>query len=110
MAKAEERIDKLEVRFSTLEQQVSAVVAKVDMVITELQQQREDIRRSQEKHDADIKGTLKHIQNLIIAAVVGIAVITVATWVFMWTTANNLAQQHQPPAQFQQTEPYQAAK
>lgn len=34
---------------------IDTVLAKVDMVIGELRQQREDIRRAQEKHDADMK-------------------------------------------------------
>ena len=62
MATTEERVDKLETRFMTLEQQVSTVAAKVDMVIGELQQQREDMRRLHErqdavqaKHDAEMK-------------------------------------------------------
>lgn len=49
-------------RISSLEQQVSTVAAKVDMAIAELQQQREDMRRLQErqdaisaKHDAEMK-------------------------------------------------------
>ena len=55
MATTEERIDKIETRFMTLEQQVSTVAAKVDMLVAESQQQREDIRRAQEKHDADMR-------------------------------------------------------
>ena len=54
MATTEERIDKIETRFMTLEQQVSTVAAKVDMLVAESQQQREDIRRAQEKHDAEM--------------------------------------------------------
>ncbi|MBR1645978.1 MAG: hypothetical protein IJ685_04280 [Selenomonadaceae bacterium] len=34
---------------------IDNVLTKVDMLISESQQQREDIRRAQEKHDADIK-------------------------------------------------------
>lgn len=34
---------------------IDNVLTKVDMLITESQQQREDIRRAQEKHDADMK-------------------------------------------------------
>lgn len=55
MATTEERVDKLEMRFTTLEQQVATVATKVDMLIMESQQQREDIRRAREKHDEDIK-------------------------------------------------------
>ena len=55
MATTEERVDKLEVRFSTLEQQFAATMAKVDSLAEEAKQQREDIRRMNEKHDADMK-------------------------------------------------------
>ena len=55
MADLETKVDRLDNRISFLEQQVSTVAAKVDMLIIESQQQREDIRRAQEKHDADIK-------------------------------------------------------
>ena len=62
MATTEEKVDKFEIRFSTLEQQVSTIAAKVDMLVVESQQQREDIRRLQErqdamqvKHDAEMK-------------------------------------------------------
>lgn len=34
---------------------IDNVLAKVEMLVAESQQQREDIRRAQEKHDADIK-------------------------------------------------------
>lgn len=34
---------------------IDSVMAKVDMLVVESQQQREDIRRAQEKHDADMK-------------------------------------------------------
>ncbi|MBO4780713.1 MAG: hypothetical protein J5497_08760 [Selenomonadaceae bacterium] len=55
MKNSKTKVDKLETRFATLEQQVSTVAAKVDMLVVESQQQREDIRRAQEKHDADMK-------------------------------------------------------
>ena len=57
--KINERFDN---RISSIELQVTTVAAKVDMVIEEIRQQREDLRRIQErqdeerrKHDADIK-------------------------------------------------------
>ena len=34
---------------------IDTVLAKVDMMIDEAKQQREDIRRAQEKHDADMR-------------------------------------------------------
>lgn len=40
MATTEERVDKLETRFSTLEQQVATIAEKVDMLVAESQQQR----------------------------------------------------------------------
>ena len=52
MATTEERVDKLETRFATLEQQVATVAAKVDMLVAESQQQREDMRRLQDRQDA----------------------------------------------------------
>ena len=55
MTDAENKFERLDNRMSFLEQQVSTVAAKVDMLVIESQQQREDIRRAQEKHDADIK-------------------------------------------------------
>ena len=76
-------------RLNYLEQQVATVAAKVDMLVIESQQQREDIRRAQEKHDADIKALNERIeskfdklssqiQNLTIAAVVGFGAIALA--------------------------------
>ena len=62
MATTEERVDKLEMRFSTLEQQVATVATKVDMLVIESQQQREDIRRLQERQDAEMKA-LQEKQN-----------------------------------------------
>ena len=57
--KINERFDN---RISSIELQVTTVAAKVDLVIEEIRQQREDIRRIQErqdaaqaKHDADMK-------------------------------------------------------
>ena len=82
MATAEERVN-------SLEQQVSTVAAKVDMLVIEAQQQREDIRQAQAKHDADMKdlnaridskfdSLMNQIQNMAIAAVVGFGAIAVA--------------------------------
>ena len=58
----EEKVDKLEGRFTTLEQLVAMTVARVDALIEESKQQREDIRRLherqdklQEEHNAEIK-------------------------------------------------------
>ena len=85
MATTEERVDKLEVRFSTLEQQFAATMAKVDSLLEESKQQREDIRRAQAKQDADRKALEDKIdrlgdkiQNMVIAAVVGFGAIVFA--------------------------------
>ena len=55
MATTEERVDKLEVRFSTLEQQFAATMARVDSLVEESKQQRDDIRQAQAKHEADMR-------------------------------------------------------
>ena len=89
MATTEERVDKLEVRFSTLEQQFAATMAKVDSLVEESKQQREDIRQAQAKHDADIRdlnaridskfdNLTNQIHNLTIAAVVGFGALALA--------------------------------
>ena len=101
----------------TLQRQLDAqnsridnMATKVDMFIAESQQQREDLRRAQEKHDADmkelredIKGTLRHIQSLTIAAMVGIVAIAGATWAFMWSSTRATLPPT-PPAQSTQIE------
>ena len=88
-------------RLSYLEQQVATVAAKVDMLVIESQQQREDMRRAQEKHDADIKALNERIeskfdklssqiQNLTIAAVVGIGAIVIGGGAIIWSTISTL--------------------
>ena len=87
----------------TLQRQIDAqnaridtVLAKVDMMIDEAKQQREDIRRAQEKHDADMREMnqrfyqkfdavdakfdklSEQIHTLTIAAVVGFGAIAAA--------------------------------
>lgn len=85
MATTEERVDKLETRFSTLEQQFATTMAKVDSLAEEAKQQREDIRRLQDRQDADRKALEDKIdrlgdkiQNMVIAAVVGFGAIVFA--------------------------------
>ena len=88
-------------RLNYLEQQVATVAAKVDMLVIESQQQREDIRRAQEKHDADIKALNERIeakfdklssqiQNLTIAAVVGIGAIVIGGGAIIWSAISSL--------------------
>ena len=68
---------------------IDNVLTKVDMVIAEVQQQREDIRRAQEKHDFDMRDMNKKIDDkfdklseqihtMTIAAVVGFEAIAAA--------------------------------
>ena len=89
MATTEEKVEKLETRFSTLEQQFATTMAKVDSLAEEAKQQREDIRRINEKHSADMQAInakidskfdslMNQLHNLTIAAFVGFEAIAVA--------------------------------
>ena len=53
MSTTEDKVERLETRFSTLEQQVSTIATKVDIFIEESKQQREDMRRLWERQDAE---------------------------------------------------------
>ena len=68
---------------------IDNVLTKVDMLVAESQQQREDIRRAREKHDADIKdlntridskfdSLSNQIHSLTVAAVVGFGALALA--------------------------------
>lgn len=96
MANTEERVDKLETRFLTLEQRVSAVIAKLDTFIGEMRdfktemrdrdnQRAAEIVELRQKQDADRKALEDKIdrlgdkiQNIVIAAVVGFGAIVFA--------------------------------
>ena len=78
MATPEEKFEKLETRFSTLEQQFAITMAKVDSLAEEAKQQREDIRRLNEKIDAKFDTLVNQIHNLTVAAFVGFGAIAVA--------------------------------
>ena len=85
-----------EERLNSLEQQFAVIMTKVDSALEELKEQREDIRRTQDRHDADIKAIQDRqdadrkaledkidrlgdkIQNMVIAAVVGFGAIVFA--------------------------------
>lgn len=92
---------RIEKRMSFLEQQVAAVAAKVDLLVEESKQQREDIRQAQAKHDADIKEInarieskfdklSSQIQSLTIAAVVGIGAIVIGGGAIIWSAISSL--------------------
>ena len=68
---------------------IDNVLTKVDMLVAESQQQREDIRRAREKHDADIKdlntridskfdSLSNQIHSLTVTAVVGFGALALA--------------------------------
>ena len=120
MADFETRVDKLETKVTTLEQQVNSVLTKLDMFIAESRAARErqdsdirelrqkqdaDIREmrqrqevAQAKHDADIRVALekhdtdmremrqsidgmgKHVRNMSIVTIIGIAAMVVAVF------------------------------
>ncbi len=89
MADIEKRVDKLENRVTSLEQQVSNVATKLDMFIEESREARQrqdaDMREFREKHDADMReirqkvdGMGQHVRNMFIVTIIGIATIVVA--------------------------------
>ena len=86
----QERINEnLQRQIDAQNSRIDNVLTKVDMVIAEVQQQREDIRRAQEKHDFDLRDMNKKIDDkfdklseqihtMTIAAVVGFGAIAAA--------------------------------
>ncbi|MBR4903951.1 MAG: hypothetical protein IKZ53_04720 [Selenomonadaceae bacterium] len=107
MATTDERVDKLETRFLTLEQRVSAVTAKIDTFIGEMRDFKNEMRQQnqmraeemrdrdnqrvaeivelRQRQDADRKALEDKIdrlgdkiQNMVIAAVVGFGAIVFA--------------------------------
>ncbi len=81
----------IETRVTTLEQQVSNVITKLDMFIAESREARQrhdaDIREMREKHDADMRemrqtidGMGKHVRNMSIVTIIGIAAMVVAVF------------------------------
>ena len=99
MADIETKVEKLETRVTTLEQQVSNVMTKLDMFITESRtaraRQDADMREARQKHEADIRemrqdmknmqasmdakidGMGKHIRNMSIVTIIGGATIVI---------------------------------
>ena len=91
MADIDTRVDKLETKVTTLEQQVSNVMTKLDMFIAESREARQrqdnDMREFRQKHDADMKemrqsldGMGKHVRNMSIVTIIGIAAMVVAVF------------------------------
>ena len=78
MADLESRVEKLENKFPTLEQQVNTVSTKLDMFI-------EESRAARERQDADMREIRqsiadigKHSRNMSIAVIIGIAAMVIA--------------------------------
>ena len=78
MADFETRVDKLETKVTTLEQQVNSVLTKLDMFIAES-------RAARERQDADMREIRqsiadigKHSRNMSIAVIIGIAAMVIA--------------------------------
>ena len=91
MADIETRVDKLENRVTTLEQQVSNVITKLDMFIAEsrearqrqdadIRELRQDMKNMQQNLDSKIDGMGKHVRNMTIAVMIGIAAMVVAVF------------------------------
>lgn len=91
MADIETRVDKLENRVTTLEQQVSNVITKLDMFIAEsraarqrqdadIRELRQDMKNMQQNLDSKIDGMGKHVRNMSIVTIIGIAAMVVAVF------------------------------
>lgn len=89
MANVEERVDKLEIRVTSLEQQVSNIATKLDMFIDESREARkrqdDDMREFRGKHDADMReireslnNNVKNMNHMNIAVMIGIAAMVIA--------------------------------
>jgi len=80
MATIKKRVDNLENRMTTLEQQVSNVATKLDMFI-------EESRAARKRQDDDMReirqnvdGMSKHVRNMSIVTIIGVATIVVAVF------------------------------
>ncbi|MBR1728144.1 MAG: hypothetical protein IJ728_01255 [Selenomonadaceae bacterium] len=89
MADIERRVENVEIRVTSLEQQVSNVVTKMDMFIEESRAARErqdaEIREIRERQDAGMREMRSEINNLAnsfrtmnITVIIGIAAMVVA--------------------------------
>ena len=80
MANIKKRVESLENRMTTLENQVSNVVTKLDMFI-------EESRAARKRQDDDMReirqnvdGMGKHVRNMSIVTIIGVATIVVAVF------------------------------
>ena len=80
MANIKRRVESLENRMTTLENQVSNVVTKLDMFI-------EESRAARKRQDDDMReirqnvdGMGKHVRNMSIVTIIGVATIVVAVF------------------------------
>ena len=89
MADLEKRVDNLEFRVTSLEQQVSNVATKLDMFIEEsraarkrqdddMREIRQDMKDMRTNFDSKIDGMVKHVRNMSIVTIIGVATIVVA--------------------------------
>ncbi len=89
MANIKKRVDNLEKRVTTLEQQVSNVATKLDMFIEEsraarkrqdddMREIRQDMKDMRTNFDSKIDGMVKHVRNMSIVTIIGVATIVVA--------------------------------
>lgn len=89
MAELETRVDRLEGRCTSLEIAVEKVSQKVDLFVEESRAARErqdaDMREFRKKHDDDMReirqnidGMGKHVRNMSIVTIVGIAAMVIA--------------------------------
>ena len=81
----------IEARVTTLERDIDKVIAKLDMFITESREARQrqdaEMREFRQKHDADMRemrqnidGMGKHVRNMSIVTIIGVAAIVVAVF------------------------------
>ena len=91
MADIETGVEKLETRVTTLERQVSNVITKLDMFIEEsrearqrqdadIREIRQEIKDMQKNMDAKMDGMGKHVRNMSIVTIIGIAAMVVAVF------------------------------
>ena len=91
VADIETRVDNLETKVTTLEQQVSNVMTKLDMFIAEsrearkrqdadIREIRQEMKDMQKNMDSKIDGMGKHVRNMSVVTIIGIAAMVVAVF------------------------------